>query len=154
MKEYFALVIAACALVALGGLLVYGDKNSPSARTAMGIILLCTVSVPAAKAVLALPDINIGGLFEGFEEAEGESVLGEAVSESFSEGVKKMLCEEFGLAEDEISVHTFGLDTTNMRAEKITVVLRGAGALSDLRGICYSVENAGLGECEVKIEAY
>ena len=153
MKEYFALALTACALVALGGLLLYGDKNSFHARAAMGVILLCTISIPPIKAILSISELDMGGIFEEFEVQGGESAIGQVVGESFSEGIKRMLCEEFELSEDDISVYTFGLDAVNMRAEKIIVVLRGRGALSDLRGIRYSVENAGLGGCEVKIEA-
>ena len=153
MREYFVLAASLSVLVALGGLMIYGEEGGKSARAAMGVILLCTLSIPPAKAVLALRDADIGGLFEEVGEVGGGSVLGEVASESFAEGTEKMICERFSISEDEVEVHVFGLDTSSMRAEKIVVVLRGRGALSDLRGIRAAVEDAGLGKCEVNIEA-
>ena len=152
MKEYFALVCALCVLVALGGLLSYGEKNG-AARAAMGVVLMCTVALPPIKATLALREVDIGAFFEGEGTDQNSSALEEVVAESFSLGTKKMVCEKFSISEDDVSVHVFGLDSSSMRAEKIVVVLRGKGALSDIRRIGSAVEDAGLGKCEVKIEA-
>ena len=152
MMEYLALAVVTSVLVALGGIIAYGDDGARAARAAMGIILLCTVSVPAVRVALTLGDIDVGEFFEDVG-AVGGSSLGNIAEAPFEEGVKKMLREEFALEETDVDVHVFGLDTSSMRAEKIVVVLRGKGALSDLRGIRFLVEDAGLGNCEVKIEA-
>ena len=152
MKEYFALVCALCVLVALGGLLSYGEQNGAT-RAALGVILMCAISLPPIKATLALREVDIGGFFDEIGSSAGESALEEVAAESFCEGTKKMVCEKFSVREDDVSVYVFGLDTSSMRAERIVVVLRGMGALSDIRRISSAVEDAGLGKCEVKIEA-
>lgn len=153
MTEYLALAVAISALVAIGGILIYSEEHGKEARAAMGIILLCTVAIPPIKATLALSDLDVGGLFEDIGDIGGNSALEEAAGESFCEGVEKMLCDKFSLDEGDVAVYVFGLDTSTMRADKITVVLRGRGALADLRGIESLVEDSRLGNCEVKIEA-
>lgn len=152
MREYFVFLTALCVIVSLGCLLAYGKENS-CARAAMGIILICAISLPPIKAVLALSDLDVGGFFEDFDSGDSGTSLGATLGEPFADGVKKLVCEKYSLDADEVRVHVFGLDAASMRAEKIVVVLRGGAVLSDLRGIRSAVEDAGLGKCEVKIEA-
>ena len=44
------------------------------------------------------------------------------------------------------------IDVENMRAEKIIIIVSGRAAMADARSVAGRVENAGLGECEVKID--
>lgn len=153
MREYFVFVSALCVIVSVLSLLAYGKDNSNTARAAMGIILVCAISLPPIRAVLALADVDVGGFFEEFDSGDGGVSLGTTLGEPFADGVKKLVCQRYSIDEDEVRVHVFGLDAANMRAERIVVVLRGRAVLSDLRGIRSAVEDAGLGKCEVKIEA-
>ncbi len=153
MREYLVFVVAVSVLSALGGLVLYIDQNERIARAAMGVVLLCAVSIPPVKAVLAIKDADIGAIFEQLPDPGVDSALGEVAGESFADGVQRLVYEEFSLSADEVKAHVFGLDTSTMRADRIVIVLRGRAALSDLRGIETLVEESGLGNCEVKIEA-
>ena len=46
---------------------------------------------------------------------------------------------------------TFGFDVSLMKAEKIKIVLHGKAAFADNRAIAASIEESGLGKCEVEI---
>ena len=153
MSEYLLLVVSGSVLVALGGLILYGEQNERAARAAMGVVLLCAVALPPIKAVLAFSDIDVSAVFDELGEGENDSALSEIAKDSFAEGTKKLILDEFSLADNEVKVHIFGLDAASMRAQRIVVVLSGRAALSDLRGIKALVEESELGNCEVKIEA-
>ena len=85
-------------------------------------------------------------------EEDGSPLYEARAEEAFCEGVRAAVCEKFSLEESEVSVRTEGFDVASMRAQRICILLKGKGTLSDTFSIASFVEAEGLGECEVEIE--
>ena len=151
MREYFLSVIAVSLLSALLGFLTYGGACERAVRAAAGVILIYTVCMPLGD---FLADFSPGELsVDVSAEVEvGSSEFFEVAKDSFEKGVKNYVSEQFRLASDEVYVSAAGFDYEKMTAERIFVVLSGRAALADCARIRQTVEDAGLGECEVNIK--
>ena len=70
--------------------------------------------------------------------------------EAFSEGIRRLVADRYGISTDKVEVYVFGYDFENMRADKIKVVMRGAAGLKDLRLVEEYLNGLNMGECEVR----
>lgn len=154
MGEYLSFVIGAAAVVALGGLLAHGGVTEKSTRAALGVILLATVATPLVGGIRELGELTLDGVLGDYsvEIDEEDSACYETAEEAFCEGIRSEVCAEFSLEADEVTVLVFGFELTEMRAEKIKIILSGRAACADSRSIAAHVRGAGLGDCEVELE--
>ncbi len=154
MSGYIVSVMAATAVVALGGLISYGGQTARVSRAAMAMVLLYTVTLPIISVTDDLSDIISTDYFEQLkvEYDVGDTLFYEHTSEAFADGVERLVCDEHGLDGTGVEVSVRALDVETMRAEKIIIILSGRAATADARSVAQTVEDAGLGECEVKID--
>jgi len=155
VTEYIGSVVTAALLVTVGGLAAYGSGAvARTSRAAMAILLLYAVSVP----VLALiPDFNgddVGSLLDDFrvEIGEDDALYYERTVKAYGDGVRALVCDKFSLDGEDVEVTVTGLDFEKMRAERVLIVLSGSAVYADARRIAETVEDAELGECEVRLE--
>ena len=154
MSGYVISVMAATLVVALGGLVSYGGATARTSRAAMGIVLLYTVTLPIISVTGSLSDLLSEDYFDNIKveyEADG-TLFYEQTASAFSEGVAKFVCTEYDLAPCDVAVSVRSLEVETMRAEKIIIILSGSAVSADARSIVHAVENAGLGECEVRVD--
>lgn len=153
MNGYIISVMAASAVVALGGLISYGGRVARISRAAMAMVLLYTVTLPIISATSDISDLISDDYFEDLrvEYEMDDTLFYEHTSRAFCEGVCRLVCSEHALNGEDVSVSVREFDVENMRAEKIIVILSGGAATADARSVVQTVEKAGLGECEVKI---
>ena len=151
MREYVVSVVAVSTLAALAVFISYGGASERAVKGAVSVILIYTLCMPIVDMV---GDFSVENLnFElQLEDVESSSEYFETVEEAFTRGVKSYVCEEFGLDGGEVFVKIQGFAIESMRAERISIVLSGRAALSDVTRIAEAVKNAGLGECEVNIK--
>lgn len=149
MNGHFALVFAVAFAAAVASFVSYDGGKSTAARGAISIVLLLSVSQPIMAFAEELSELR-APTFSDFEtEVDGE--YEETAREAFSEGVARLIAEEFSLSEKNISVKAEGFDFKSMTAEKIFVTLYGAAALRDSAAIEKFVNNCGFGECYAEI---
>ena len=149
MKEYLVCVVLISALASLCSHF-FGEAGSARfGRLAVGTVLLYAVLSPLASLSVSLPELP-----SITPPAEGEETpLYEARAQAaFCEGIRETLCERFGISEECISVRSEGFSVTEMRAERVCVLLSGKGIFLNSLAVAAFVEEAGLGECEVEIE--
>ena len=152
MNVYLASLIATSALVGISSYISFSDTGGGTVRTALSLIIICTVINPVVSLVREVERLEIGEYeLEEFIPEINESEFGKNAKDAFEDGVKKFICEKFSLNDSEVRVVLIGFDTINMKTEKIKVTLYGDGAYSDLRGIAYEISSLGVGECEVEI---
>ena len=154
MSGYIISVMTATAVVALGGLVSYGGSTAKISRAAMAMVLLYTVTLPIISVTGDLSELISTDYFEDVrvEYDPTDTLFYERTAAAFSDGVKKFVCGEHHFDYEDVTVIVRGFDVENMRAEKIIIILNGRAAMADARSVAGRVENAGLGECEVKID--
>ena len=146
-------VVIVSSLVALSGYFSYGSSENRTAKAAMAIIVLYTVSAPIVSAVRELSDISLDSVVDTEDFGNiGDTELAETAEDAFCDGIKSAIAERYGLERRQIRVRVSGFDFEKMRAERITVVLSGGAALGDHRAIAEYITESGLGECEVKLD--
>ena len=151
MREYVASVVAVSILAALASFITYGGASERAVKGAVSMILIYTVCMPVADMIGDFSPDNLEIEWQG-EEIEVSTEYLEMIEDSFVDGVKCYVCEEFKLNKEDVFVKVYGFSIESMRAERIVMVLSGRAALSDLTRIAEGVERAGLGECEVNIK--
>lgn len=151
MVDYLASIAVASCLVGILEYLSYSERTKSVVRLCASILLLHAVLTPVLGLCSSLKD----GSFAPDFGIVGEEISGgeyEAVAEeAFCEGICKLLYTKFGVKSENALVRAEGFDFEKMRAERITVILSGAGALADQRAIREYISELGLGECEVII---
>lgn len=155
MTEYITSVIAACAIVALGGFISYSDEGGTSRamRSALSLLLLYTVASPVVSVVSNLGDVTLDSIVEYEPPVDTSDPEYYRVAEqAFCEGIQKMVCEQYAISAEDIEVCAFDFDFKSMSARKIKIILSGDAVYADSRGISATVSDAGLGECEVELE--
>ncbi len=154
MSGYIISVMAATAVVALGGLISYGGGTARISRAAMAMVLLYTVTLPIISVTGDVSQLISEDFFDDIkvEYDPDDTLFYERTASAFSDGVKKFVCGEYRFADDDVRVTVRSLDVESMRAEKIIIVLSGRAIIADARSVAETVEDAGLGECEVKID--
>lgn len=154
MSGYIISVMAATLVVALGGLISYGGSMARISRAAMAMILLYTVTLPIISLTGSFSELVSEDFFDGIrvEYDPDGTVFYDRTASAFSDGVKKFLCDKYRFNEGDVSISVRGLDIETMRAEKVIVILSGRAVTADARLVVEAVEDAQLGECEVKID--
>ena len=151
MKAYLISVVLICAMVSLASHFLSGTEAARYGRLGLSVVLLWAVISPLSDLLHALPEIpdfSLPSVEEG-EEAPLYAVRAEA---AFCDGIRAAISERFSLPDSQISVRTEGFDVTQMRAERVCVLLKGASVLADSFSIAAFIEAEGLGDCEVEIE--
>lgn len=152
MTEYLGFLVAASAVISFGSLLARDGGEAGGIKLAMGIMLLSVSVLPIASVVV--DTVSAGGeIFSDVEFPNTEnSEYQKTAEQAFCDGIKKLVKEEFTVAENELDVAVFGFDVTKMRAEKIKIILSGSAVHSDFRSLRARIEELGLGECEVELD--
>lgn len=141
------------ALLGIISYLSYQDGSDSTMRLAASVLLIYTALTPVMSFISdgkggkidAIFESDIGQNFDG-----GEEYI-EVAEDAFKDGISKLIFTKYGVNEEDSEIFVFGFDFEKMRAERICVVLRGVGALSDLRGIESYINGLGLGKCEVTV---
>ena len=158
MAEYFISVTAVSAFIGLISFLSYPSASEKSVKLACSVLLLYTVAMPIATLISDIADgdarLEIEGITDGLGEgsldSEYNSEYIRVAEEAFREGIKRLVADKYGVGEDKVEVYIFGYDIENMRAEKISVILKGRAALKDLRLIEDYLNGLNMGRCEVR----
>ncbi len=149
LGDYLVLIVVLSAVVAVVSSSAHPQLSSES-NMAIGAICLLALASPVISlfnsggfipALPDLPDIPVSG---GIEEVS---------TEAFAEGIEAAIVERLGEGGD-VEVLVLGLSVSEMRAEKITIVLSGVYATLDNRSLSVWVRDSFLipgGECEVII---
>lgn len=149
MSGHFALVFAVAFAAAVASFVSYDGGKSVTMRGAISIVLLLSVSQPIMAFAKELSELR-APTFSGFDGEEvGE--YEEVAKDAFSEGVCKLIAEEYSLSEKNISVKAEGFDVKSMTAEKIYVTLYGKAAFLDPRAVEKFINNYGFGVCYAEI---
>ena len=151
MGEFFVGIITVSLVISILNFISFKSKGDKTTRAAMGIILTWVVAVSAFSGLSRLRDVD----FDSLTNVEIGQIYGDEykkeAEKAFSEGIKRLLLEKYGIKKEESEVVLLNFDFETMRAEKINITLLGKGAISDFRSIENYVEQMELGECEVKI---
>lgn len=151
MTEYIAGVVAVSILASLASFFSYGGASERAVRAAIAMILIYTVCVPAIRLFAdASPDDISLDISADCELSDGEYTR--VAEAAFCDGISSYISEKFHLNKEEIAVAAYGFEFEKMRAERISVTLRGRAALSDCTRIADAVSKTGIGECEVNIK--
>ena len=152
MSAYLTGLIAISSLIGVCSYISYGDREDKYLKTASSLILAYVVILPIVTLVKDASDYTYDGTFwiDSFDSIN-DTELGESAELAFCDGVKKYVCSQFSLSEENVRVRVFGFDFANMKAEKIKVILSGSAIFADNRAISEQIEKNGLGECEVEL---
>lgn len=146
MKSYLGDLFA---LSLIFGILssVTAPAYKKSVNAALALILSARLLLP-----LSSLDLGISSTPPSLDDLTQGGEYSENVKEAFEYGIRNYLSGELSLDEDCIEVETVGFDVGTMRAERILVTLSKKGALANTKKVKALLEEAGLGEAEVKIE--
>ena len=131
--------------------LIYRDGQDKTSRFAFLVLLLYTVSVPLSGLIGDLNGTLDFSPDDFFGDEMGEDYL-HVAEQAFTEGIKKLVSEEFSLKNDSFDVHAYGFEFEKMRAEKIKIILTPACAFTDTSRLEKFVDACGIGKCEVCFE--
>ena len=152
MSAYLSSLVAISALVGICSFLSYSETTDRGLKIAVSVILVYTVILPAVTLVREAVEFDFDYYQSEIPEVSFEDTeFSKTAEQSFADGIKKMIAENFSLSSDEVKVFVFGFDGKRMKAEKIKIILTGTAIVADARRIAYAVSLAGLGECEVEI---
>ncbi len=149
MSEYFASVVLISSLVAFFELFSYSGGEEKGEKLAVSVIMIYLIISPLLPIVEGLSDFDISEITSAGEELEDGAYL-DVGEEAFREGIAKLLSEKWGLEKNKTVVTVVGFDFNQMKAERIIITLLSKGITVDFHEIEAYIEEAGLGECEVK----
>ena len=148
MSAYIGLIISVGIVAAIGGGLLYDGEREGASRGAISVILLLATVAPVAAFVSQLslkaptmPDLPAA--------EDGEYT--EVAREAFCDGIRTLLSENYSLSEDCFAVKCEGFDFTSMRAERLTVTLRGAAVRCDPLAVEKFINSYEIGDCHAEI---
>lgn len=146
MKSYLS---DAFALSLIFGILssVASAPYKKCVNAALALILSARLLLP-----LSTLDIGISSTLPDLDDLTQSGEYSQSVKEAFEYGIRSYLSRELSLDEDCIEVEAVGFDAAAMRAERILVTLTKRGALVNTKKVKALIEEAELGEAEVKIE--
>lgn len=148
MSAYFGLLLSVGVAAAVGGAILYDGERTSSSRAAISLILLFAAIAPAVDLISdislsppRLPEIPEVGCGEYAEVAE----------EAFCRGIASLLADKYSLPDGDFGVKCRGFDFYSMRAESLTVTLRGAAVFCDPRAVEKFINSYEIGECYAEI---
>ena len=148
MSAYIGLIISVGIVAALGGGLLYDGEREGASRGAISVILLLATIAPVAAFVSQL-SLKAPTLPDLPAAEDGEYT--EVAREAFCEGIRTLLSENYSLSEDCFAVKCEGFDFTSMRAERLTVTLRGAAVRCDPLAVEKFINSYEIGDCHAEI---
>ena len=151
MGEFFAILVTVSVVMGVLNFLSYPGQSEKVTRFAMAILLLYTVAVSIFSVASRLSDVDFDSSLDFPESEWGEVEFESRAKDAFSQGIRSLLCEKYGVDEGCVEVAVEDFDAKIMRAGKIKITLLGEAALLDYRGIEKYIEECNLGECEVEI---
>ena len=148
MSAYIGLIISVGIVAALGGGLLYDGEREGASRGAISVILLLATIAPVAAFVSQL-SLKAPTLPDLPAAEDGEYT--EIAREAFCDGIRSLLSENYSLSEDCFAVKCEGFDFTSMRAERLTVTLRGAAVRCDPLAVEKFINSYEIGDCHAEI---
>ena len=148
MSTYITLILSVGIVAAVGGALLYDGEHAVVSRTAISVILLLATVAPVA-AFISQVTVSLPDLPDLPDTTEGEYV--EVAREAFCGGVAELLSEKYSLSKDCFAVKCEGFDFTSMRAERLTVTLRGAAVRCDPLAVEKFINSYEIGDCHAEI---
>lgn len=148
MNTYIGLVLSVGACAALGGALLYDSERDTVSRTAISLIILLATVSPIVAFISQL-SFTLPELPELPNATEGE--YAEVAREAFCDGVAELLSEKYSLPSESFAVKCESFDFTAMRAERITVTLRGSAVRCDPLLVEKFINSYGIGDCHAEI---
>lgn len=155
MKEYFTSFALTALVVGLASVLSPDGKMKKSVSLALSLVLMSALVLPLFNELARLDDANFNLHIDFGETEDGEIIndsLENTTREAVNLGIRRELCERFGIDERLVSVDTelkiIGSEVIFLRVD---VYLSGAGMFSDLPGIKKHIENSLGAECEVHL---
>ena len=146
MKEYVGALLLVGVLLTLGTRLIFDRRFSSVTRLLFSLILLSALALPLADPVknLALPEITL-------PEIGDASDFDVEVEEAYALGIRRALCSEFSLAEDEVRVVLSDFSPEEIGRTHVQVFLRGRAALADRLGMEKYLKDGGIVNCEITV---
>jgi hypothetical protein len=148
VSAYIGLIISVGIVAALGGGLLYDGEREGASRGAISVILLLATIAPVAAFVSQL-SLKAPTLPDLPAAEDGEYT--EVAREAFCDGIRTLLSENYSLSEDCFAVKCEGFDFTSMRAERLTVTLRGAAVRCDPLAVEKFINSYEIGDCHAEI---
>lgn len=148
MNAYFTLVLSVGIAAAVGGALLYDGERSSVSRAAISVILLLAVTAPISGIISEI-SLSPPRLPEISDECEGE--YAEVAEDAFCRGIAALLADKYSLSDADFGVKCRGFDFTAMRAESLTVTLRGAALRCDPQAVEKFINSYGIGVCHAEI---
>lgn len=145
-------------LLGLISYLSYPGASEKAVKFAVSLLLIYTSITPVLAFVRNFSDDALTDFVEEIKDNANEKLDSGneeyllVSEEALKEGICKLIFTEYGIPAENIEVYIHGFDFEKMRAERISILLSGKGALSDSRSIENLVNELGIGECEVNIE--
>lgn len=148
-KEYIIIAITLSLFISVVSVMSHPSYKA-ECNMALGILLLAALAVPVLSLITSL------GEFPELDTLPEYNLSGGAVevsAEAFAEGIALAIEERYRLPSGEVSIMASGFSFSEMRAQRITVILSGTAVTSDSRDIAeFVVENfCPEGHCEVKL---
>lgn len=151
MTGYITGVLVTVWVICIASLACYGGRCDVVTKGAFAVLLFYTVLLPLAPLV---EELDPDEIFENIrlEGDFGDEEYEKVAEEAFCDGIRSLICEEYGVLEDEVRVAILGFDFKNMTAERIRITLLGRASLKDYKAIERYVESFGEWECDAEIE--
>ena len=151
MVNYLLTVAALSCAVGVIEYLFYPSKAKEAARICSAVILVHALLSPvlsfAASLSEGLPSFDL----QPPTDIPFEDTYEKTAEDAFKEGICKLLCANYGLKPENVSVFTEGFEVSTMKAQRIIILLRGEAALCDHRGMEAYLDSLSIGACEVRI---
>ncbi len=146
------------AMLGLISYLSYPGASEKATKFTVSVLLIYTSILPILTFVSDITDGEELNFIEEIRQEADAGLLDEegkyitVSEEAIKDGIRKLIFAEYGVAPEDIEIYLHGFDFKEMRADRVKIILRGTGALSDYRGIEDFVNSLEIGECEVNIE--
>ena len=141
--------VALTATVSLASFIGYRTRDRGAERMALGAILLAALVLPIAGLLgadmpLTLPKADI--------TQESESTVAAIIEDAYVAGIKRLICTQWRLSDDAVSVSIRGFDAATVTAEHVSVTLSGTGIGADRVAVAQYLTDQGINNCEVRYE--
>ena len=148
MSEYALAVFGICLVVGICLTVSHGSGKAQS--LALGIITLWVILSPLGDMAEHFDPNSWGESFDIPEYNSGEIDI--VIEDAFADGICSAVSDKFSLDREDVRVRLYGFDKTEMRAEKIMIILSGRAAFSDYKAVEKYINSMEVGECNVEIE--
>ena len=151
LGEYLLTVAVLSCAVGVLEYLYYPSRARDAAAICASVILVHALLSPVLSFAASLSDGS--PIIEVLPPTDipFEDAYKETAEEAFGEGIRKLVCANYGLSAEDVSVSVEGFDITEMTAKRVKVTLSGTASLSDHRGMEAYLNGLSLGKCEVRI---